>query len=154
MLSGKANRSSPLNRWRHMKIVPPFQKKSGNVRSEIFMASRRDFLRIGGLAAGGFVLGVSFFSCNEKGKKVASLAPSVYLTIHPDGEVIIGAHRSEMGTGIRTSLPLVVADELGADWSRVRIVQAEGDEKKYGNQNTDGSFSIRMFYLPMRQADA
>src|SRR5258708_1427112 len=137
-----------------MKIVPPFQKKSGNVRSEIFMARRRDFLRIGGLAAGGFGLGVSFFSCDEKGKKVASLAPSVYLTIHPDGEVIIVAHRSEMGTGIRTSLPLVVADELGADWSRVRIVQAEGDEKKYGNQNPDGSFSIRMFYLPMRQAGA
>lgn len=137
-----------------MKIAPPFQKKPANVRSEIFLASRRDFLRIGGLVAGGFVLGVNFFSCTEKGKKIASLAPSVYLTINPDGEVIIVAHRSEMGTGIRTSLPLVVADELGADWSRVRVVQAEGDEKKYGNQNTDGSFSIRMFYLPMRQAGA
>lgn len=137
-----------------MKIAPPFQKKSANVRSEIFMASRRDFLKLGGLIAGGFVLGVNFFSCNEKGKKIASLAPSVYLTINPDGEVIIVAHRSEMGTGIRTSLPLIVADELGADWNRVRVVQAEGDEKKYGNQNTDGSFSIRMFYLPMRQAGA
>lgn len=137
-----------------MKIVAPFQKKSGNVRSEIFMASRRDFMRIGGLVAGGFVLGVNFFSCDEKGKKIATLAPSVYLTIKADGEVIIVAHRSEMGTGIRTSLPLIVADELGADWSKVRVVQAEGDEKKYGNQNTDGSFSIRMFYLPMRQAGA
>jgi isoquinoline 1-oxidoreductase beta subunit len=137
-----------------MKIIPPFQKKPADVRSEIFMASRRDFLKIGGLVAGGLALGVNFFSCNEKGKKIATLAPSVYLTINPDGEVIIVAHRSEMGTGIRTSLPLVVADELGADWSRVRVVQAEGDEKKYGNQNTDGSFSIRMFYLPMRQAGA
>jgi isoquinoline 1-oxidoreductase beta subunit len=118
------------------------------------MASRRDFLRIGGLVAGGFMLGVNFYSCTEKGKKIASLAPSVYLSINPDGEVIIVAHRSEMGTGIRTSLPMVVADELGADWSRVRVVQAEGDEKKYGNQNTDGSFSIRQFYLPMRQAGA
>jgi isoquinoline 1-oxidoreductase beta subunit len=136
-----------------MKIIP-FQKKPANIRSEIFMASRRDFLRLGGLVAGGFVLGVNFFSCTEKGKKIASLAPSVYLTINQDGEVIIVAHRSEMGTGIRTSLPLVVADELGADWSRVRVVQAEGDEKKYGNQDTDGSFSIRMFYLPMRQAGA
>ena len=137
-----------------MKILSPSQPKPADVRSEIFMASRRDFLRIGGLVAGGFALGVNFFSCNEKGKKIASLAPSVYLTIQPDGAVIIVAHRSEMGTGIRTSLPLVVADELGADWSRVRVVQAEGDEKKYGNQNTDGSFSIRMFYVPMRQAGA
>lgn len=137
-----------------MKIGSPFQKKARSFRSEIFMASRRDFLKIGALVTGGFVLGVNFFSCNEKGKKIASLAPSVYLTINSDGEVIIVAHRSEMGTGIRTSLPLVVADELGADWSKVRVVQAEGDEKKYGNQNTDGSFSIRMFYLPMRQAGA
>ncbi len=105
-----------------MQTEAPFQKKSGNVRSEIFMASRRDFLRIGGLIAGGFVLGVNFFSCTDKGKKIALLIPSVYLTINSDGEVMIVAHRSEMGTGIRTSLPLVVADELGADWSKVRVV--------------------------------
>lgn len=131
-----------------------FQKKTEDVSSEIFNASRRDFLKIGGVLAGGLVLGVSFFSCNEKGKKVASLSPNVYLTINSDGEVIIVAHRSEMGTGIRTGLPLIIADELGADWSRVRIVQAEGDEKKYGDQNTDGSFSVRMFYKPMREAGA
>jgi isoquinoline 1-oxidoreductase beta subunit len=59
--------------------------------------------------------------------------------------------RNGTGTG---PLPLVVADELGVDWSKVRVVQAEGDEKKYGNQDTDGSFSIRMFYLAMRQAGA
>jgi len=137
-----------------MKIIPPFEKKPANVRSDIFVASRRDFLKVGGLVAGGFMLGVNFYSCTEKGKKIASLTPSVYLSINPDGEVTIIAHRSEMGTGIRTSLPMVVADELGADWSKVHVVQAEGDEKKYGNQNTDGSFSIRQFYLPMRQAGA
>jgi isoquinoline 1-oxidoreductase beta subunit len=59
-----------------------------------------------------------------------------------------------MGTGIRTSLPMILADELGADWSKIKIVQAEGDEDKYGNQNTDGSFSVRMFYEPMRKAGA
>lgn len=137
-----------------MKILSPFQKKTGDVSSEVFNASRRDFLKIGGLLTGGLVLGVSFFSCNEKGKKVATLAPNVYLTINSDGEVIIIAHRSEMGTGIRTTLPMIVADELGVDWSKVRIVQAEGDEKKYGSQNTDGSFSVRMFYQPMREAGA
>jgi isoquinoline 1-oxidoreductase beta subunit len=77
----------------------------------------------------------------------------VYLGIEPDGTVIIVAHRSEMGTGIRTALPMVAADELGADWERVRIVQAIGDPK-YGDQNTDGSKSIRDFYDALRQAGA
>jgi isoquinoline 1-oxidoreductase beta subunit len=83
----------------------------------------------------------------------AALHPSVYLGIEPDGAVLIVAHRSEMGTGIRTSLPLVAADELEADWSRVRIEQALGDTK-YGNQNTDGSRSIRDFYEAFREAGA
>ena len=53
-------------------------------------------------------------------------------------------HRSEMGTVIRTTLPLVVADELDADWKRVKIEQAIGDQR-YGDQNTDGSHSVRSF---------
>ena len=55
----------------------------------------------------------------------------------------IVAHRAEMGTGIRTSLPMVIADELEADWARVLVVQAPGDEERYGNQDTDGSRSTR-----------
>jgi len=137
-----------------MNILSSNKKDLTQVSSQIFKASRRDFLKIGGLVAGGFVLGVSFFSCTEKGKKITSIAPNVYLSITSEGEVIIIAHRSEMGQGIRTSLPLIIADELGADWNKVRIVQAEGDEKKYGSQNTDGSFSVRMFYKPMREAGA
>ena len=74
----------------------------------------------------------------------AAFHPSVYLGIEPDGTVIIVAHRSEMGTGIRTALPMVAADELDADWKRVKIEQAIGDQK-YGTQNTDGSCSIRDF---------
>lgn len=79
--------------------------------------------------------------------------PGVYLGIEPDGTVIIVAHRSEMGTGIRTSLPMVAADELDADWRRVRVEQAIGDPR-YGDQNTDGSKSIRDFYGALRQAGA
>jgi isoquinoline 1-oxidoreductase beta subunit len=59
-----------------------------------------------------------------------------------------------MGTGARTSLPMVIADELEADWSRVRIAQSPGDEDKYGNQNTDGSRSVRHFIQPMRECGA
>ena len=83
----------------------------------------------------------------------AALNPSMYLGIDPDGTVHIVTHRSEMGTGIRTSLPMVAADELDADWSRVRIVQGIGDAR-YGDQNTDGSKSIRDFFEAFRQAGA
>jgi len=79
--------------------------------------------------------------------------PSVYLGIEPTGAVKIIAHRSEMGTGARTCLPMIVADELEADWSRVTIVQALGDVK-YGSQNTDGSCSVRDFYQALRTAGA
>jgi isoquinoline 1-oxidoreductase beta subunit len=83
----------------------------------------------------------------------ASLNPSVYLGIEPDGTVFIVTHRSEMGTGIRTSLPMVAADELDADWSRCRIEQGVGDAR-YGDQNTDGSRSVRDFYEAFRRAGA
>src|SRR5215467_1748681 len=79
--------------------------------------------------------------------------PAVYLGIDPDGTVHIVAHRSEMGTTSRTSLPLIAADELDADWARVKIEQAIGDPK-YGDQSTDGSYSIRAFYDAMRQTGA
>jgi len=79
--------------------------------------------------------------------------PSVYLGIEANGDVKIVAHRSEMGTGCRTCLPIIVADELEADWGRVTIVQAVGDIK-YGSQNTDGSCSVRDFYDAMRAAGA
>ena len=80
--------------------------------------------------------------------------PLVFVSIDPDGTVTIVAHRSEMGTGARTSLPMVLADEMEADWARVKIVQAPGDEPKYGNQDTDGSRSMRHHIQPMRQMGA
>ena len=70
----------------------------------------------------------------------------------PDGTVSIVCHRAEMGQGVRTSMPMIVADELEADWERVKVVQAPGDEKRYGNQDTDGSRSTRHCLQPMRRA--
>src|SRR5262245_14379598 len=80
--------------------------------------------------------------------------PHVFVSLASDGTVTIVTHRSEMGTGSRTSLPMVVADEMEADWAMVKIVQAEGNETKYGNQDTDGSRSIRHFTQPMRSCGA
>ncbi|AZG08212.1 xanthine dehydrogenase family protein molybdopterin-binding subunit [Pigmentiphaga sp. H8] len=80
--------------------------------------------------------------------------PLVFVSIAVDGVVTIVAHRAEMGTGVRTSLPMVVADEMEADWERVKVVQAEADETRYGNQNVDGSRSMRHFLMPMRRVGA
>jgi len=79
---------------------------------------------------------------------------TVFVSIAPDGTVSIVCHRSEMGQGVRTSMPMIVADELEADWARVKVVQATGDEKRYGNQDTDGSRSTRHFFTPMRTCGA
>src|SRR3984885_6650723 len=130
-------------------------KTEGMNGEMITVVSRRGFLG-GVFTAGALILGSRFLPESLEAAPTdgdASWQPSVYLGLEPDGRVIIIAHRSEMGTGIRTSLPMVVADELEADWKRVVIQQAIGD-KKYGDQNTDGSNSIRSFYNPMRIAGA
>ncbi|HWQ31456.1 MAG TPA: molybdopterin cofactor-binding domain-containing protein [Blastocatellia bacterium] len=124
--------------------------------NRIELVTRRTFL--GSLfSAGAFVLGARLLPMDAlaAGSKAEGAAwhPGVYLGIETDGTVIIVAHRSEMGTGIRSVLPSVLADELDADWARVRIEQAIGDAK-YGSQNTDGSCSIRDFYDAMREAGA
>ncbi|MHB0768908.1 xanthine dehydrogenase family protein molybdopterin-binding subunit [Bradyrhizobium sp. 5.13L] len=80
--------------------------------------------------------------------------PRVFVSVAPDGIVTIVGHRAEMGTGVRTSLPLIVAEEMEADWSRVKVQQAHGDEAKFGNQDTDGSRSTRHYLMPMRQIGA
>ncbi len=113
--------------------------------------NRRDFLN-GVLSAGALVLGAKVLPVTASAA-AKGWNPSVYLGLETDGSVIIVAHRSEMGTGIRSVLPMVVADELDADWKKVKVVQAVGDTK-YGSQNTDGSCSIRDFYDAMRIAGA
>lgn len=119
----------------------------------IQVVNRRGFLN-GVFSAGALILSVRVMPLAAQPTGAAKMwQPSVYLGIEPDGTVLIIAHRSEMGTGIRTALPMVVADELEADWKRVKIQQAIGDVK-YGSQNTDGSNSIKSFYQPMRQAGA
>jgi isoquinoline 1-oxidoreductase beta subunit len=125
--------------------------------------SRRGFLK-GLLATGGLVVAAEFAPTRAGWAAYATGAakmpggvvsdPHVFVSVDPSGLVTIVAHRAEMGTGSRTSLPMAVADELEADWSRVKVVQSPGDEKKYGNQNTDGSRSLRHFIQPMRECGA
>jgi isoquinoline 1-oxidoreductase subunit beta len=81
------------------------------------------------------------------------LRPNVFVAIQTDDTISIVAARSEMGTGISTALPLVLADELDADWTKVKIHQGDGD-KRYGDQDTDGSHSVRSFFEVMRGCGA
>jgi len=146
-----------------MNIFANPNKPRGFERSiKVENLSRRGILKGLGLA-GSFVLAAplmsrSAFAAYETGASKMPhgtvVDPRVFVSIAPDGIVTIIAHRSEMGTGVRTSLPLVVAEELEANWSRVRVQQADGDEVKYGNQDTDGSRSTRHYLMPMRQIGA
>ena len=147
-----------------------FEDETFKVRSQrtdaiIENVSRRSILG-GILTATGFVLSVRFSPANARealklyptgadgmpSKWVTD--PKIFIAIDQDGTVTIVTHRAEMGTGIRTSLPAVVADEMEADWSRVRLSQAPGDEPRYGNQDTDGSRSMRHFIQAMRTCGA
>ncbi len=120
--------------------------------------SRRGFLKGLGIGSSALVLSVNFPTMSLMPKALASNAattfePSVYVHIKADNTVGIVVHRSEMGQGIRTSIPMIVADELEADWQSIEVIQGLGD-KKYGSQNTDGSRSVRNFYQPLREAGA
>lgn len=114
--------------------------------------SRRTFLTALGLSAGGLVIGSGgrVWAATESAK---TFDPNVFVHIAPDGVVSIVCHRSEMGQGVRSTLPALIADELGAALSAIRIVQGDGD-KKYGDQNTDGSSSVRKRYQDLREAGA
>jgi isoquinoline 1-oxidoreductase beta subunit len=125
-----------------------------NSSAGVWNVSRRALLT-GALAAGGLVLAVGLARHRIAHTPRGTVNdPRVFVSIATDGRVTIICHRSEMGQGVRTSLPIILADELEADWGRVSVVQAPGDETKFGNQDTDGSRSIRDFMMPMRQAGA
>ena len=119
--------------------------------------SRRSFVRSIGLASGGLILAcnTSVFSGKEKEelKNLIDFNPNLFIQLNSDGSLILIASRSEMGNGVRTSLTSVIADEMEADWDKVIVKQGTGDAQ-YGDQNTDGSRSIRYLYETMRQMGA
>ena len=122
--------------------------------------SRREFMKRTGMAGGGLVFALTFTTACDKqagppgiAPATASVSPNVYVNIKNNGMVEIVCHRSEMGQGIRTSLPQIIADELEADWDRIELIQGLGDEK-YASQNTDGSTSIRNQFDILRNAGA
>ena len=113
--------------------------------------SRRAFVRAGGSAGALLVFGLR--TGPGEAAPAVVLAPSLFVSMDARGAVFITVSRGEMGQGVRTVLPRILADELEADLERVDIVQALADPR-YGDQNTDSSRSVRMLWGPLRQAGA
>jgi len=112
--------------------------------------SRREFVAIGAAAGAGLVIGF-YLPHESSSEKVFS--PNAYLRITPDNKVTVVVPRSEMGQGVYTSLPMILAEELEADWTKIDIEQA-GASTLYGDQTTGGSASVRTTWDPMRKAGA
>lgn len=118
--------------------------------------SRRNFLKTSSMVAGGLVIGIAVPTkamAFDKPTKKSTFNPNAFIHLQENGDTLIYCGRCEMGQGISTALPAAVADEMEADWDRVTVKQADGDEK-YGPQGTGGSASIRVMYEPMREAGA
>jgi isoquinoline 1-oxidoreductase beta subunit len=112
--------------------------------------SRREFVAAGVAAGAGLVIG---FYLPHGGARQEVFSPNAYLRITPDNKVTIVVARSEMGQGVRTALPMILAEELEADWKQIEIEQA-GASTLFGDQTTGGSASIRTTWDPMRKAGA
>jgi len=122
--------------------------------ADIVKLSRRDFVALYAVGGVGLAIG-AYLPGQPDSATTAPLQPGAFVRIDPDGEVTIWMARAEMGQGVRTALPMVVADELDADWARVTIVQADAHQDKYGRQMTVGSTSVRGgAWMPLRQAGA
>lgn len=122
--------------------------------------SRRDFLKTGVAAGTGLTLGVSLSSCREAAPAVgsAAFAPDAWIRVGADDTVTVIVDRSEMGQGVSTALPMLVAEELDADWATVRYEFAPANQA-YNNplslgQLTGGSTSVRAAWRPLREAAA
>ena len=114
--------------------------------------SRREFVAAGVAAGAGLVIGF-YLPHGSKGERNEVFSPNAYLKITPENNVIVVVPRSEMGQGVRTSLPMILAEELEADWKQIQVEQA-GASTLFGDQTTGGSASVRTTWDPMRKAGA
>lgn len=118
------------------------------------VVSRRAFIALGSAGGAGLVLGFSLPRRGEAVESAAEFTPNAFLEIDTDGSVTIWCARPEMGQGVRTSMPMIVAEELDADWRTVQVRQAPAHENKYGRMSVGGSGSVRTSWDPLRQAGA
>src|SRR6266545_174689 len=124
---------------------------SAGLGMTLVKVSRRDFVKLTSAASAGLVLALQFPRSSRAAEAAHPLG--TFVEVGTDGLVTIYVSKSDMGQGVRTSLPMIVAEEMDADWKKVRIRQADLD-KKYGRMGTGGSSSIRTMWKPLRQAGA
>ena len=128
-------------------------KEPGSFRQLEF--TRRRFLKLVGLAGGGLAIGTHLNVFGETATIVGSAELNAYVQINEDGSVLIYSGAPEMGQGIKTSLPMIVAEEMGANWADVRVLQTpEVNTEKYGGQWTGGSYTLHLNWDLMREMGA
>src|SRR6266576_1253700 len=170
---GAARENSASHRRRHrhgddqhlpLRHVPAHprrhpSRRAGSVNMSAPQITRREFLETAGVA--GLVIGFHLPATGRqamRGGAAAAFAPNAWLRIGADESVLVVVDRSEMGQGVTTSLPMLLAEELEADWSKVRIESAPADKAytnpMFGMQGTGGSTSVRAAYTPLRKAGA
>ena len=116
--------------------------------------SRRNFLRVSMIAGGGMLVGFSALSHAETTDMEATpFSPNAYIKISPDGKITLMSPNPEIGQGVKTSLVMLIAEEMNVDWQTIEVEIAPLDAK-YGSQTTGGSGAIRSRYMPLRQAGA
>jgi isoquinoline 1-oxidoreductase beta subunit len=139
------------------------------MNASLAKVSRRDFLRVVPAAGAGLVIGFRLGGHSAAAAKGAvaatgnaatappaagaAFSPNAWIQIAPDGVVTLWVAKSEMGQGVRTALPMILAEEIGADFARVKVEQAPLDPR-FGDQSTGGSSSVKDSWTPLRQAGA
>ena len=122
---------------------------------ETTILDRRCFIKVSALAGGGLLLGSYFADADLASADTAAVfSPNAFIRITPDGVVTLMAKNPEIGQGVKTSLPMIIAEELEVDWKDVQIEQADSDESRYGRQYAGGSTATPTNWDDLRRAGA